>query len=51
MKWQESILCKLQFKDYILYLILSIGYRSIKMDTTRIINKVLILNITQNLKW
>jgi hypothetical protein len=40
MKWQVSILCKLKLKELILYLILSIDYRSIKRDTTWIVNKV-----------
>jgi hypothetical protein len=43
MKWQDSILCKLKLKELILYLILSIDYRSIKRDTTWIANKVSIL--------
>jgi hypothetical protein len=43
MKWQESILCKLKLKKYILYLILSISCRSIKRDITWIANKVSLL--------
>jgi hypothetical protein len=39
-KWQESIWCKLKLKKLFLYLILSIGCRFIKRDTTWIANKV-----------
>jgi hypothetical protein len=41
-KWSGMIQywCKLKLKELILYLILSIGYRSIKRDTTWIANKV-----------
>jgi hypothetical protein len=45
MKWQQSILCKLKLKNCILYLILSIGCRYIKRNTTWVANKVSILKI------
>jgi hypothetical protein len=45
MKWQDSILCKLKLKELILYLIISIGCRSIKRDTTWITSKISMLTL------
>jgi hypothetical protein len=47
-KWQESVWCKLKLKKLFLYLILSIGCRSIRRDTIWIANKVSMLTLPKN---